>query len=102
MSRRRQARLASLAVLARAPHTTVCADGGTPAVHAPAPHAVVLADGGAPAVLALVSHSIMRAFLPRLRRPGPLLFPLRLRLLPSPLVLACRFTLAPALSALAL
>ena len=45
--------LASLAVLALAPHTAVGADGGAPAVLAFAPHSVVLADGGAPAVLAL-------------------------------------------------
>ena len=45
--------LASLAVLALAPHTAVGSDGGAPAVHAPAPASVVLADGGAPAVLAL-------------------------------------------------
>jgi hypothetical protein len=94
------------------------ADGGAPAVLASAPLSVMLADGGAPAVLALrpallvdaavptvhalTLESVMRAFLPRLRRPGPLLPPLHLRLLPSPHLPACRFSLAPALSALAL
>jgi len=88
------------AVLACAPLSVVLADGGAPAVLASAPHSVVLADGGAPAVLAHAPLTVMRAFLPRLRRPGPLL-PLRLRLLLSPPLPACRFTLAPALSALA-
>ena len=46
--------LASLAVLALAPHSAVGADGGAPAVHADAPHSVVLADGGAPAVACLL------------------------------------------------
>jgi len=93
--------LSSLAVFALAPHSAVGADGGAPAVLAPAPLSVVLADGGAPAVLALTLASSMRAFLPRLRRPGPLLPPLHLRVLPSPPLPACRFPLAPALSALA-
>ena len=65
------------------------------------PLSVVLADGGAPAVLALTLASSMRAFLPWLRRPGPLLPSLRLWLLPSPPLPSCRFPLAPALSALA-
>ena len=54
--------------------------------------------------LALVLHGLalaMRAFSLRLRRPGPLLRPLHLRLLPSPLLPVCCFPLAPALSALA-
>ena len=46
--------LASLAVLALAPHSAVLADGGASAVHADAPHSVVLADGGAPAVACLL------------------------------------------------
>jgi len=112
-------RLQNYGVLADAPASVVLADGGAPAVLAPAPASVVLADGGVPAVLALALLSVvladggapavlapalltvMRAFLPRLRCPGPLLHRLRFRLLPSPLLLACRFTLAPALSALA-
>jgi len=108
------------AVLAPAPLAVVLADGGAPAVLAPAPLSVVLADGGAPAILALSPDlpvgadaaapavhaltlaSAMWAFLPRLRRPGPLprLPPLRLWLLPPPHP-HCRFPLAPALSALA-
>ena len=44
----------------------------------------VLADAAAPAVHAPTLASAMRAFRLRLRRPGPLLPPLRLRLLPSP------------------
>ena len=67
----------------------------------PAPASVVLADAGAPAVLALAPLTVMRAFVPRLRRPGPLFPPLSLRLHPSPPLPACRFPLAPALSALA-
>jgi hypothetical protein len=43
----------------------------------------------------------MRAFRSRLRRSRPLLPPLRLRLLPSPPLPACRFPHVPALSALA-
>ena len=53
--------LASLAVLAPAPHTAVGADGGAPAVHAHAPDSVVLADGGAPAVLAFAPASVVLA-----------------------------------------
>ena len=56
---RQQARLASLAVLALAPHAAAGADGGAPAVHALAPHSVVLADGGAPAVLAFAPASVV-------------------------------------------
>ena len=41
--------LASLAVLAPAPHSTVGADGGAPAVQTDAPDSVVLADGDVPA-----------------------------------------------------
>jgi len=52
----------------------------------------------AAAVQALALLSLMRAFLLRLRRPGPLP-PLRLRLLPSAPLPACRFLLAPALAA---
>jgi hypothetical protein len=55
------ASLASLAVLALAPHTAVGADGGATALHALAPHSVVLADGGAPAVLALAPLSVVLA-----------------------------------------
>ena len=88
-------------VHADAPHSVVLADGGAPAVLACAPPSVVLADGGAPAVLALALASAMRAFRSRLRHPGPLLPPLRLRLLPSPPLPACRFPRAPAPSALA-
>ena len=53
--------LASLAVLALAPHSAVGADGGAPTVLAFAPHSVVLADGGAPAVLALAPLSVVLA-----------------------------------------
>ena len=104
------------AVLAFAPPSVVLADGGASSFHAPAPPSAVSADGGAPAVLAdspvcadaaapavhaLTLASAVRAFRLRLRRPGPLLPPLRLRLLPYPPFPACRFPLALALSALA-
>jgi hypothetical protein len=62
---------------------------------------VVLADAAAPAVHTPARASVMRAFRLRLRRPCPLLPPLRLRLLPSPPLPACRFLLAQALWALA-
>jgi hypothetical protein len=72
----------------------------TPAVLTPSPEPPLRADAAAPAVYALTLESAMRAFLPLLRRPGPLLPPLRLRLLPSPPLPACRFPLAPALAPL--
>jgi hypothetical protein len=89
------------AVLANTSASVVLADGGAPAVLAPSPYLPVCAEGGAPAVHALALASAMRAFRCRLRRPDPLLPPLRLRLLPLPFLPACRFPLAPTLSALA-
>jgi hypothetical protein len=88
-------------VVAPAPLSVVLADGGAPAVLAPSPANPVRTDAAAPAVHALTLESVMRAFLPRLRRPGPLLPPLRFRLLPSPPLPAYRFPLDLALSALA-
>ena len=55
-------------------------------------------EAATPAVHALTLALVMRAFLLRLRRPGPLVPPLCLRLLPPPRLPACRFPLAPALS----
>ena len=81
---------AAPAVLASAPLSVMLADGGAPAVLALSPALPV--DAAAPAVQALTLESVMRAFLPRLRRSGPLLpAPLHLRLLPSPQLHACRF-----------
>ena len=57
-----------------------------------APDAQVLADARPPALLAFAPLTVMRAFRARLHRPCPLLPPLRLGLLPSHLLLACRFT----------
>ena len=89
------------ALLACAPDALVLADARPPALLACVPLALVRAEARPPALLASAPLTVMRAFRSRLRRPGPLLPPLRLRLLPSPPLPACRFPLAPALSALA-